>query len=51
MRPTSYLFKKGDRIALQITSADPSRDIGLPYPALNTIFDDGSSLTLPLDPV
>ncbi len=34
----------------RITSADPSRDIGLPYPALNTILDNGSPVTLPLDP-
>ena len=49
LRPVSYLFKPGHRIGLQITSADPTRSVPLPYPALNTVFH-GSSLTLPLGP-
>jgi putative CocE/NonD family hydrolase len=49
LRPISYLFKKGDRIGLQITSADPTRNLDTPYPALNTIYH-GSSLILPLGP-
>ena len=49
VRPMSYLFAKGHRIGLQITSADPTRSLGAPYPALNTIFH-GSSLELPLGP-
>lgn len=49
VRPMSYLFKKGDRIGLQITSADPTRNLDTPYPALNTIYH-GSSLNLPLGP-
>lgn len=49
VRPMSYEFAKGHRIGLQITSADPTRSIDAPFPALNTVFH-GTSLTLPLGP-
>ena len=48
--PTSYLFKKGHRIGLQIASADP-RTLPNLTPALNTVHRSGASPTFVEVPV
>lgn len=42
MVPTSYLFRAGHRIAIQISSADASRSAPNPHPAANTVYHSTS---------
>lgn len=53
LRPTSYLFKAGHRIGIQIASADASRTVPNDNPATNTIWHTvtyPSHVTLPIIP-
>jgi hypothetical protein len=47
--PTSYLFRAGHRLEIQIASADASASLPNPNPAVNTIFHS-SSITVPFAP-
>jgi hypothetical protein len=49
MQPTSYLFRAGHRIGLQIESAEAARSMPNPNPAVNTVFHS-SSIVLPVVP-
>jgi hypothetical protein len=49
LQPTSYLFRAGHRIGAQIESADASRSLPNPNPAVVTVFHS-STLTLPVVP-
>lgn len=45
--PTSYLFRAGHRIAIQIASSDASRSAVNPTPAINTVFHT-TTLSIPV---
>lgn len=47
--PTSYLFRAGHRIGVQIQSADAAHSMPNPNPATNTVYH-ATTITLPIVP-